>query len=49
MIAFGSGDYNTIIAKFGFHIHFLVFNDYYTEFISTRKYDNNIVIRKLIN
>ena len=54
MIAFGSGDYeyldhNTIIAKFGSQIHFLVFNDNYTEFISTRKYDNYIVIGKLIN
>jgi hypothetical protein len=54
MDAFGEGQYaiinkQNIIANFGSRIHNISFNDDYTEFLSTRKDDLEIVNGKLIN
>jgi predicted oxidoreductase len=54
MDAFGKGDYTiidkqNIIANFGGRIHNINFNNDYTEFISTRKDDLQIVNGKVIN
>jgi hypothetical protein len=54
MDAFGKGDYTVvdkqnIIAYFGGRKHFIVFNNDYTEFSSTREDDSQIVNGKLLD